>query len=77
MPVVLSDKDFEVIRKFYDYADKLYHHADEMQLVTQYKGEKINYLATMRYKQLTKEIIDKKQEELKGVSDGHLKEGVT
>lgn len=77
MSVVLSDKDFEVICKFYDYADKLFHHADEMQLVTQYKGEKINYLATLRQKQLTKEIIDRKQQEIKSVRDGHLKEGVT
>ncbi|WP_326514182.1 hypothetical protein [Clostridium intestinale] len=73
MSVVLSDKEFDVISKFYDHADKLYHHADEMQLVTQYKGEKINYLATLRYKQLTKEILDKKQQESKNVRDGHFK----
>jgi hypothetical protein len=73
MSVVLSDKEFDVISKFYDYADKLYYHADEMQLVTQYKGEKINYLSTLRYKQLTKEILDKKQQESKSVRDGHLK----
>jgi len=52
-------KQAENTANFYDYADKLYHHSYESQLVTQYKDEKINYLATLRYKQLTKGILDK------------------
>jgi hypothetical protein len=40
----------------------MYHHADEIQLVTQYKGEKTNYLVTLRCKQLAKEILDKRHQ---------------
>ncbi len=52
-------KQAENTSNFYDYADKLYRHAYESQLVTQYKDKNIKYLATLRYEQLIKGILDK------------------